>query len=136
VLLVAISVIAAALFLYNVRQQGWLLPSSPSPYGPSSGPWWPTSTGAGAGTGSQPRGEREGSSLHPGQITATTFAYNLQSVTSQPFQGNAPITASEVTGNSPTAQANQQSLSNVPLLDPTIMGSTFTKEQGSVAITA
>ena len=131
VLLVAISVIAAALFLYNVRQQGWLLPVV------AVALWaivwalvanvYPALVQA---LVVNPAENVKEAPYIQDNITATTFAYNLQSVTSQPFQGNAPITASEVTGNSPTAQANQQSLSNVPLLDPTIMGSTFTKEQG------
>ncbi len=131
VLLVAISVIAAALFLYNVRQQGWLLPVV------AVALWaivwalvanvYPALVQA---LVVNPAENVKEAPYIQDNITATTFAYNLQNVTSQPFQGNAPITASEVTGNSPTAQANQQSLSNVPLLDPTIMGSTFTKEQG------
>jgi hypothetical protein len=131
VLLVAISVIAAALFLYNVRQQGWLLPVV------AVALWaivwalvanvYPALVQA---LVVNPAENVKEAPYIQDNITATTFAYGLQNVTTQPFQGNAPITASEVTGKSPTAQANQQSLANVPLLDPTIMGSTFTKEQG------
>ncbi len=131
ILLVAISVIAAALFLYNVRQQGWLLPVvAVALWGVV---WalvanvYPALVQALVVNPSE--NVKEAPYIQD-NITATTFAYDLQNVTSQPFQGNAPITASEVTGKSSVAQANQQSLANVPLLDPTIMGSTFTKEQG------
>ncbi len=131
ILLVAISVIAAALFLYNVRQQGWLLPVV------AVALWaivwalvanvYPALVQALVVNPSE--NVKEAPYIQD-NITATTFAYGLQDVTTQPFQGNAPITASEITGKSSAAEANQQSLANVPLLDPTIMGSTFTKEQG------
>jgi hypothetical protein len=131
VLLVAISVIAAALFLYNVRQQGWLLPVV------AVALWaivwalvanvYPALVQA---LVVNPAENVKEAPYIQDNITATTFAYGLEDVTTQPFQGNAPITASEVTGNSSVAEASQQSLSNVPLLDPLIMGSTFTKEQG------
>jgi hypothetical protein len=130
-LLVAISVIAAALFLYNVRQQGWLLPVV------AVALWgivwalvanvYPALVQA---LVVNPAENVKEAPYIQDNITATTFAYGLQDVTAQPFQGNAPITASEVTGKSSLAEANQQSLSNVPLLDPLIMNSTFTKEQG------
>ena len=48
----------------------------------------------------------------------------------QPFQGDTLVTGSEVTGNSSVAMANTQSLANVRLLDPTVMGSTISKQQG------
>jgi uncharacterized membrane protein (UPF0182 family) len=74
-------------------------------------------------------------------ITATNAAYALQSctssaapssscVTAQNFQGDGLVTASDVTGKSIEAQTNQQTLANVPLLDPTVMNSTFLKQQG------
>jgi uncharacterized membrane protein (UPF0182 family) len=130
-LLIAISVIAAGLFLYNVRQQGWLLPVV------AVALWalvwalvanvYPALVQAlvvnpAENVKEQPYITRN--------ITASTQAYGLASVTDQPFQGNTLVTASEVTGNSSEAMANSQSLTNVRLLDPTIMGSTITKQQG------
>ena len=137
VLLVAISVIAAALFLYNVRQQGWLLPVV------AVALWaivwalvanvYPALVQA---LVVNPAENVKEAPYIQDNITATTFAYNLQNVTSQPFQGNAPITASEVTGNSPTAQANQQSLSNVRSSTPPSWARPSPRSRGSVAITA
>ena len=130
-LLVAISVIAAGLFLYNVRQQGWLLPVV------AVALWalvwalvanvYPALVQAlvvnpAENVKEQPYITRN--------ITATTEAYGLASVMNQPFQGDTLVTASEVAGNSSEAMANSQSLANVRLLDPTIMGSTITKQQG------
>src|SRR5579875_3657536 len=65
-------------------------------------------------------------------IQATTWAYGLEDVISQPFQGNSTITAAEVTGKSPSSLANEQSLANITLLQPSLPGLTslFTKEQG------
>jgi uncharacterized protein len=130
-LLIAISVIAAGLFLYNVRQQGWLLPVV------AVALWalvwalvaevYPALVQAlvvnpAENVKEQPYITRN--------ITATTEAYGLNNVVNQPFQGDSLVTASEVTGNSSQAVANSQSLANVRLLDPTIMGSTITKQQG------
>jgi uncharacterized protein len=130
-LLIAISVIAAGLFLYNVRQQGWLLPIV------AVALWalvwvlvanvYPALVQAlvvnpAENVKEQPYITRN--------ITATTEAYGLGNVSDQPFQGDSLVTASQVTGNSSEAMANAQNLANVRLLDPTIMGSTISKQQG------
>jgi uncharacterized protein len=130
-LLIAISVIAAGLFLYNVRQQGWLLPVV------AVALWalvwvlvanvYPALVQAlvvnpAENVKEQPYITRN--------ITATTEAYGLANVAGQSFQGNSLVTSSEVAGNSSEAAANAQSLANVRLLDPTVMGSTITKQQG------
>jgi uncharacterized protein len=130
-LLIAISVIAAGLFLYNVRQQGWLLPVV------AVALWalvwalvaevYPALVQAlvvnpAENVKEQPYINRN--------ITATTEAYGLAGVTDQPFQGDSLVTGSQVTGNSSEAMVNSQSLANVRLLDPTVMGSTITKQQG------
>ena len=130
-LLIAISVIAAGLFLYNVRQQGWLLPVV------AVALWalvwalvanvYPALVQALVVNPAENVKEQPYISRN---ITATTEAYGLASVANQPFQGDSLVTASEVTGNSSVAMANSQSLANVRLLDPTIMGSTISKQQG------
>ena len=130
-LLIAISVIAAGLFLYNVRQQGWLLPVV------AVALWalvwalvanvYPALVQALVVNPAENVKEQPYISRN---ITATTEAYGLASVANQPFQGDSLVTASEVTGNSSEAMANSQSLANVRLLDPTIMGSTISKQQG------
>ena len=130
-LLIAISVIAAGLFLYNVRQQGWLLPVV------AVALWalvwalvanvYPALVQAlvvnpAENVKEQPYITRN--------ITATTVAYGLANVAPQSFQGDSLVTSSQVTGNSSEATANSQNLANVRLLDPTIMGSTISKQQG------
>jgi uncharacterized protein len=142
VLLIAISVIAAGLFLYNVRQQGWLLPVVAVVL------WalvwvlvanvYPALVQSLVVNPSQ--NVKEAPYIQD-NITATNAAYGLQNctssatptsscVTSDNFQGDATVTASDVTGNSLQAQTNKQTLANVPLLDPTVMNSTFLKQQG------
>ncbi len=130
-LLIAISVIAAGLFLYNVRQQGWLLPVV------AVALWalvwvlvanvYPALVQA---LVVNPAENVKEAPYIARNITATTSAYGLGNVTPQTFQGNAVLTSSEVSGSSAQSAANEQSLDNVRLLDPTIMGSTFTKQQG------
>ncbi len=130
-LLIAISVIAAGLFLYNVRQQGWLLPVV------AVALWalvwvlvanvYPALVQA---LVVNPAENVKEAPYISRNIAATTSAYGLQNVGIQTFQGNAALTSSEVSGKASQAVVNQQSLANVRLLDPTVMGSTFTKEQG------
>jgi uncharacterized membrane protein (UPF0182 family) len=132
-LLIAISVIAAGLFLYNVRQQGWLLPSV------AVALWglvwilvanvYPAIVQA---VVVKPAENAKEAPYLAENIEATTWAYGLENVQSQTFQGNATIAASEVTGKSRSAVTNQQSLANVPLLDADVAGmnSVFNKSQG------
>jgi hypothetical protein len=133
ILLIAISVIAAGLFLYNVRQQGWLLPIV------AVALWglvwvlvanvYPALVQALVVNPAQNVKEQP---YIGSNIAATTWAYNLQNVATQPFQGSADVTASQVTGRSPLAQTAEQSLANVALLDADLpgMNSVFTKQQG------
>ena len=130
-LLIAISVIAAGLFLYNVRQQGWLLPVVAVAL-------WALVWGLVANVYPalvqalvvNPAENVKEQPYITRNITATTQAYGLANVSNQAFQGDSLVTGPEVTGNSSEAMANSQSLANVRLLDPTIMGSTITKQQG------
>lgn len=142
ILLIAISVIAAGLFLYNVRQQGWLLPVVAVVL------WalvwalvahlYPALVQA---LVVNPAENVKEAPYIQNNITATNAAYGLQDcnssaspttscVTSTNFQGDAIVTAPEVTGRSLQSQTNEQTLANVPLLDPTVMNSTFLKQQG------
>jgi uncharacterized protein len=142
VLLMAISVIAAGLFLYNVRQQGWLLPVVAVVLWALV--WALVANVYPALVQSlvvNPSQNTKEAPYIQDNITATNAAYGLQSctssasptsscVTAQNFQGDGTVTASDVTGNSLQAQTNKQTLANVPLLDPTVMNSTFLKQQG------
>jgi hypothetical protein len=132
-LLIAISVIAAGLFLYNVRQQGWLLPVV------AVALWglvwvlvanvYPAIVQA---VVVRPAQNVKEAQYLAENIRATTWAYGLQNVSSQPFQGNATIGPSEVSGKSVSSLTNEQSLANIPLLDPDVTGMTtvFNKYQG------
>ena len=130
-LLIAISVIAAGLFLYNVRQQGWLLPVVAVALWALV--WALVANVYPALVQALVVNPAENIKEQPyitRNITATTEAYGLANVNNQPFQGDTLVTGSEVTGNSSVAMANTQSLANVRLLDPTVMGSTISKQQG------
>ena len=130
-LLIAISVIAAGLFLYNVRQQGWLLPVVAVALWALV--WALVANVYPALVQALVVNPAENIKEQPyitRNITATTSAYGLANVSDQPFQGDTLVTGSEVAGNSSEAMANTQSLANVRLLDPTIMGSTISKQQG------
>ena len=91
VLLVAISVIAAALFLYNVRQQGWLLPVV------AVALWaivwalvanvYPALVQA---LVVNPAENVKEAPYIQDNITATTFAYGLQNVTTPTLPGQRP----------------------------------------------
>ena len=132
-LLIAISVITAGLFLYNVRQQGWLLPAV------AVALWglvwvlvaniYPSVVQSLVVNPAQNVKELP---YITDNITATTSAYGLGNVAEVPYQGGATITASEVTGKSSTSLANEQSLINVPLLDAGLadINSVFTAKEG------
>ncbi len=132
-LLIAISVIAAGLFLYNARQQGWLLPAvAVALWGLV---WVLVANVYPALVQALVVNPAENVKEEPyiqDNITATTWAYGLNTMATQAFQGNGTVTASEVTGNSAQSLANEQSISNIPLLDPRLSGvnSVFTKQQG------
>ncbi|HMK95935.1 MAG TPA: UPF0182 family protein, partial [Acidimicrobiales bacterium] len=133
VLLIAISVIAAGLFLYNVRQQGWLLPAV------AVALWglvwllvdniYPAIIQAVVVNPAQNVKELPYLQYN---IKATTSAYGLSNVQTSTFQGNSSITASQLTGRSASSLANRQSVGNIPLLQPdlTDVNSIFTKYEG------
>ena len=131
VLLIAIAVIAAGLLLYNVRQQGWLLPSV------AVALWglvwllvanvYPAIVQAFV---VQPAETVKEAPYITRNIKATEAAYGLQGAQQVSFQGNAEVSPSQVTGGSAQATANEQTLANVRLLDPSTMASTFAKQQG------
>lgn len=131
ILLIAIAVIAAGLFLYNARQQGWLLPSV------AVALWglvwilvlnvYPAAVQAFVVNPSENVKEAQ---YIERNIAATTYAYGLNDVTTQAFNGATPVTASDVSDGSAQAEANRQTLANIRLLDPDDVGSTITKFQG------
>lgn len=128
ILLIAISVIAAGLFLYNARQQGWLLPTV------AVALWalvwllvanvYPAAVQAFVVKPSEYAKEAEYISQN---IAATRYAYGLNSVVQQNFTGDATLSASEITGSSGQAVANRQTIANVRLLDPQYLSSTIQK---------
>jgi uncharacterized protein len=132
-LLIAISVIAAGLFLYNVRQRGWLLPVvAVALWGLV---WLLVANVYPALVQSlvvNPAQNVKEAPYITANITATTAAYGLQNVTTQDFQGDTTVSAPEVTGKSPQSETNEESLANVTLLDSDLSGmnSVFTKQQG------
>ena len=132
-LLIAISVIAAGLFLYNVRQQGWLLPAVAAALWGLV--WILVANVYPALVQSLVVNPAENVKEQPfigDNITATTWAYGLEGVVPETFEGSRTVTASELTGKSAQSLANKQSLANVPLLDPSVpgMNSVFSKQQG------
>ncbi|MBO0729760.1 MAG: UPF0182 family protein [Acidimicrobiaceae bacterium] len=130
-LLIAIAIIAAALFLYNIRQKGWLLPAV------AVGLWALVWVLVGAvypavyqALRVSPSEQTREAPYIQRNINATLQAYGLDNVQTQPFAGSASIQASQITGNSPSEIANQQTLANVRLLDPSVdLLNTFDKYQ-------
>lgn len=131
ILLIAISVIAAGLFLYNARQQGWLLPSV------AVALWglvwvlvlnvYPAAVQAFV---VNPAENVKEAQYIERNIAATTYAYGLDNVSTDTFTGDTPITTTDISGSSAQAQANRQTLANVRLLDPQVLDQTITKQQG------
>lgn len=132
-LLIAISVIAAGLFLYNARQQGWLLPTVAVALWALV--WLLVANLYPLLVQSLVVNPAENIKEEPyiqDNITATTWAYGLENIATESFQGNSTVTSAQVTGKSAQSLANEQSLANIPLLDPSLSGinSVFTKQQG------
>jgi hypothetical protein len=132
-LLVAISAIAAGLFLYNVRRQGWVLPISGVVLW---GVVWalvanvyPAIVQSVVVKPSQNVKEQP---YIQDNINATTAAYGLGGVTTQTFQGSPTIAPGTLTGGSAQAVAYRQSLANVALLDAGTadINKIFTRLQG------
>jgi uncharacterized membrane protein (UPF0182 family) len=134
VLLMAIAVIAAGLFLFNIRQRGWTLPAV------AVALWLLVWILVGAVYPALYQALR----VNPSEITretpyiqrnitATRTAYGLDKVQvegqSSGYNYSPTITTSQISGNTPQAQANEQTISNVRLLDPNQLRNTFDKLQ-------
>lgn len=130
-LLIAIAVIAAGMFLYNIRQRGWTLPIVAVVVWALVwilvGGVYPAAYQALRVSPSELT--REAPYIQR-NIGATQTAYGLDHVkVTQNYTGNASINPSQIEGSSPQAVANQETLANVPLLDPNQVGQTFDKYQ-------
>jgi uncharacterized protein len=131
-LLIAIAVMAAILFLINIKVKGWTLPVVgvvvwilvwilighiyPALY---------------QSLRVNPSEESREAPYIDRNISATRSAYGLTNVkTVEDFDGAATtVSASDIAGSSAQATTNQETLSNVQLLDPTQVVSTFNNLQ-------
>jgi uncharacterized membrane protein (UPF0182 family) len=131
-LLIAIAVIAAGLFLYNIRQKGWVLPAV------GVGLWALVYVLVGAAYPALYQALR----VSPSELTreapyiqrnidATRSAYGLNNVQVEgSYQYTPTITTSQIQGDTPQVAANQQTIANVRLLDPAVqLANTFDKYQ-------
>jgi uncharacterized membrane protein (UPF0182 family) len=131
-LLIAIAVIAAGLFLYNIRQKGWTLPVV------AVALWALVDILVGAAYPALYQALR----VSPSELTretpyiqrninSTRAAYGLDKTTVDNAYSYSPtVTKAEIQGDSQQAQANQQTLANVRLLDPAVqLKNTFDKYQ-------
>lgn len=128
-LLAVIAVGAAVLFLVNVRVKGWTLPAV------AVALWVLVLILVGAVYPALYQALR----VSPSELTretpylqrnidATQAAYGLQPsqiTVKANYAGNAPIAASDITSSA----VNQQTIANIPLLDPNQVGNTFGKLQ-------
>ncbi len=131
-LLIAIAIIAAGLFLYNIRQKGWMLPAV------AVALWVLVYILVGAVYPALYQALRVSPSELTREtpyiqrnITATQAAYGLNDVqVDSNYQYDQTVTTSQIQGSTPQAQANQQTLANVRLLDPAVqLKNTFDKYQ-------
>jgi uncharacterized membrane protein (UPF0182 family) len=132
VLLIFIAVISGLLFLANIRQRGWILPTV------GVALWAFVSLLVGAAYPALYQALR----VNPSELTreapyiqrnidATRAAYGLTNVAAPTnYSYNSTLTSSEVQGTSAQAQINQQTIANVRLLDPAVnLLNTFNKYQ-------
>lgn len=139
-LLIAIAAIAAALFLINIRQRGWTLPIV------AVALWVLVYVLVGAAYPALYQALR----VNPSELTkeapyiqrninATRAAYGLNKVqVADNYTYSPTVTTSEISGSSseqsPQEQANQQTIANVRLLDPSVnLSNTFDKYQAQRA---
>ncbi|MGH9122552.1 MAG: UPF0182 family protein, partial [Acidimicrobiales bacterium] len=130
-LLIGIAVIAAALFLFNIRQRGWTLPIV------AIGLWFLVWLLVGHVYPALYQALRVNHSELTKEapyiqrnITATRAAYGLNDVqVNQNFDATQTVTAAQVTGSTPQAAANQSTITNVRLLDPAQLLNTFDRYQ-------
>jgi uncharacterized membrane protein (UPF0182 family) len=132
-LLMVIAIVSALFFLANIRQRGWVFPAV------GVGLWALVSVLVGAAYPAiyqalrvQPSELTRETPYITRNIDATRAAYGLDKVvTPKGYSYNPTLTSSEVEGNSAQAQINQQTISNVRLLDPAVnILNTFNKYQG------
>src|SRR5579859_888733 len=125
-LLIVIAVIAAGLFVYNIRQKGWTLPViAVALWGLVwilVGGVYPAFVQAVRVNPSENVKERP---YIQRNITATRQAFGISKVVEKNFQGTANLTDQDITGN----PANQQTLANIRLLDPLFVQAAFAKLQ-------
>ncbi|MGI8492650.1 MAG: UPF0182 family protein [Acidimicrobiales bacterium] len=130
-LLIAIAVIAAGLFLYNIRQKGWTLPIVAVALWALVwvlvGGVYPALYQAVRVAPSEFTREKQYIARN---INATQVAYGINDVqVTQNYQANAVVNPSQITGDAAQAQANQQTIANIRLLDPGQLTHTFDKFQ-------
>jgi uncharacterized protein len=132
-LLIAIAVIGAVLFLLNIRAKGWTLPVVGVVV------WalvWIL-------VGNVYPALYQALHVNPSELTrempyitrnidATRTAYgltNVQTVSNFDSTADATVSSQQISGASPEAVANQNTLANVQLLDPNILVNTFNQLQ-------
>jgi uncharacterized membrane protein (UPF0182 family) len=125
-LLIVIAVIAAGLFIYNIRQKGWTLPViAVALWGliwVLVGGVYPAFVQAVRVTPSENVKERP---YIRRNIAATRQAFGIDKVVEHQFLGSANLTAQDIT----TSPANQETLANIRLLDPVFVKAAFLKLQ-------
>lgn len=121
-LLIIIAIVSAILFLANIWRRGWVLPAV------GVGLWVLVSILIGAAYPALYQALR----VKPSELTretqyigyniaATRAAYGLTNVvTPTDYKYSPTVSQSEIAGNTPQAQINQQTLANVRLLDPAV----------------
>jgi uncharacterized membrane protein (UPF0182 family) len=125
-LLIVIAVIAAGLFIYNIRQRGWTLPViAVALWGlvwVLVGGIYPAALQALRVDPAENLRERP---YIQRNIAATRAAFRIDHVQSQNFAGNGQLDSTDIT-NDP---ARQTTLQNIRLLDPAFIKDTVTKLQ-------
>lgn len=131
-LLMVIAVIAAVLFLANIRQRGWMLPTVAvalwAVVAIIVGGVYPALYQSLRVKPSEFTREKQYIGLN---INATQYAYGLNTVQADPAYSYSPtVSPSQIQGSSDQAVANQQTLANVRILDPAVnLLNTFNKYQ-------
>lgn len=131
-LLMVIAVIAAVLFLANIRQRGWILPTAAvalwAVVAIIVGGVYPALYQSLRVKPSEFTREKPYIQLN---INATQYAYGLNNVQVDSSYSYSPtISPSQIQGNSDQSVANQQTLGNVRILDPAVnLLNTFNKYQ-------
>ena len=129
-ILLSIAVIAAGMFLFNIRQRGWTYPAVAVALWALVwiliGAVYPAVIQALRVDPSENVKERPYIARN---IEATRSAFGLTNVKTVSFQGNASLTSKDVSGKTPIAKANAQTLANIRLLDPTYIKNSFDRLQ-------